>query len=45
MAEDLIAEASVRRRGGTICTGEVTITNDAGEEMAIATVTYKLSHE
>ena len=45
VAEDLIAEARVRRRGGTICTGEVTITNDAGEEMAIATVTYKLSRE
>jgi len=43
VAEDLIAEARVRRRGGTICTGEVTITNDSGEEMAIATVTYKLS--
>lgn len=45
VGEDLIAEASVRRRGGTICTGEVTITNEEGEEIAIATVTYKLSRE
>ena len=43
--EDLIAAASVRRRGGTICTGEVTVSNEGGEEIAIATVTYKLSHE
>ena len=45
VTEDLIAEATVRRRGGTLCTGEVTITNTNGVEIAIATVTYKLSRE
>lgn len=45
VAENLLAEASVRRRGGTICTGEVTISNEEGDEIAIATVTYKLTRE
>ncbi|MEJ2131803.1 MAG: PaaI family thioesterase [Gammaproteobacteria bacterium] len=39
---DLVATATVRRRGGTLCTGEVTVVNDAGDEVAVATVTYKL---
>ncbi len=43
VAVDLEAEAVVRRRGGTLCTGEVTVRQDTGEEVAIATVTYKLS--
>jgi len=41
-AEDLWATATVRRRGGSICVGDVKVTNAAGEEVAIATVTYKL---
>lgn len=43
VAVDLIAEATVRRRGGTLCTGEVTVRDPEGNEIAIATVTYKLS--
>ena len=43
VAQDLLATASIRRRGGTLCTGDVSIKNDQGEEMATAIVTYKLS--
>lgn len=39
---DLIATATVRKRGGSICFGEVSVANAAGEEVAFATVTYKL---
>ena len=41
--EDLTAEASVRRRGGSLCTGEVVVRDTRGHDVAIATVTYKLS--
>jgi uncharacterized protein (TIGR00369 family) len=41
---DLIADAIVRRRGGQICTGDVTVSDDGGREVAIARVTYKLSN-
>ena len=40
---DLTATATVRRRGGTLCTGNVSVTDDAGNEIAIAVVTYKLN--
>ena len=40
---DLTANATVRRRGGTLCTGDVSVTNEAGDEVAIAVVTYKLT--
>ena len=40
---DLTATATVRRRGGTLCTGDVSVTNEAGDEVAMAVVTYKLS--
>lgn len=43
VAADLLAEARVRRRGGSLCTGEVTVRDLDGNEVAIATVTYKLS--
>lgn len=43
IGEDLIAEATVRRRGGTLCTGDVSVRSATGEEMAVARVTYKLS--
>ena len=43
IGEDLTAEATVRRRGGTLCTGDVVVRSAAGEEMAVARVTYKLS--
>ena len=39
---DLVATATVRKRGGSICFGEVSVANVAGEEVAFATVTYKL---
>jgi uncharacterized protein (TIGR00369 family) len=41
--QDLIAEARVRRRGREICTGEVSVLDGAGREVALALVTYKLS--
>lgn len=43
VAVDLYAEATVRRRGGSLCVGDVIVCNEQGEEMAIARVTYKLS--
>ena len=42
-AVDLSAEAVVRRRGGSLSTGEVTVRAPDGREVACATVTYKLS--
>ena len=39
---DLSAIATVRRRGGTICVGDVTVVGHDGEEVATAVVTYKL---
>jgi uncharacterized protein (TIGR00369 family) len=41
--QDLVANASVRRRGKEICTGEVSVTDAAGREVAVALVTYKMS--
>ena len=43
VATDLVAAATVRRRGGTLCTGDVSVRNDAGDEVAAAMVTYKLT--
>ncbi len=43
VAEDLWALATVRRRGGSICVGDVSVRNAAGDEVAIANVTYKLN--
>lgn len=42
---DLWAEAKVRRRGGTLCTANVTVTDKGKNEIAIAVVTYKLTHD
>ena len=42
---DLIATATIRRRGGTLCTANVTVTNSNGDEIAIGVVTYKLTHK
>ena len=41
--QDLVADARVRRRGREICTGEVSVADAAGREVAVALVTYKLS--
>jgi len=43
VSSDLLAEATVRRRGGTLCTGDVSVSLESGEEIAVARVTYKLS--
>jgi len=43
VATDLIATATVRRRGGSLCLGEVSVRDSDGSEVACATVTYKLS--
>ena len=43
VATDLYATATVRRRGGTICTGDVSVTDGEGNEIAAAMVTYKLT--
>ena len=40
---DLVATARVRRRGREISTGEVTVCDTEGKEVAFALVTYKLS--
>lgn len=42
VATDLTATATVRRRGGTLSTGDVSVTNADGIEVATAVVTYKL---
>ena len=42
VATDLTATATVRRRGGTLSTGDVSVTNADGTEGATAVVTYKL---
>jgi uncharacterized protein (TIGR00369 family) len=39
----LRADAHVRRRGREICTGEVSVSDASGKEVAVALVTYKLS--
>ena len=41
--KDLVATARVRRRGREISTGEVTVCDAEGKEIAFALVTYKLS--
>jgi len=43
VAADLEASARVRRRGGSICVGDVSVTDKGGREVAIAQVTYKLN--
>ena len=43
VATDLTAVATVRRRGGSICVGDVSVENAEGEELAVARVTYKLN--
>jgi len=41
--KDLVATATVRQRGREISTGEVTVCDSGGKEIAVALVTYKLS--
>ena len=43
VATDVRAVATIRRRGGTLCTGDVSVRNAQDDEIATAIVTYKLS--
>ena len=43
VATNLTATATVRRRGGTLCTGDVSVSDGDGREVAAAIVTYKLT--
>ncbi len=42
VGSDITATGTVRRRGGSLCVAEVTVVNAAAEEVAIATINYKL---
>lgn len=42
VGSDLTATGRVRRRGGSLCVTEVSVLNEAGAEVAIATINYKL---
>lgn len=44
-ATNLYATAKVRRRGSTLCTGNVVVADEEGTEIAIGVVTYKLQHK
>ena len=43
VAVDLLATATVRRRGGSLCVGDVVVENTDGDEIAVARVTYKMN--
>lgn len=43
VAADLAAHARVRRRGGSICVGDVSVIDARAREVALAHVTYKLN--
>ena len=42
VGSSLTGSGRVRRRGGSLCVAEVSVANEAGEEVAIATINYKL---
>lgn len=42
VATDLTATATIVRRGGTLCTGQVVVRDPQENDIAIAVVTYKL---
>lgn len=42
VGSDLTATGRVRRRGGSLCVAQVSVVNEAGAEVAIATINYKL---
>ena len=42
VASDLTATGRVRRRGGSLCVAQVSVLDEAGAEVAIATINYKL---
>lgn len=39
---DITAIGTVRRRGGSLCVADVSVVNAAAEEVAMATINYKL---
>jgi uncharacterized protein (TIGR00369 family) len=41
---DLVADARVVQRGGSLCVADVEVRDDAGSLIALARATYKLSH-
>jgi uncharacterized protein (TIGR00369 family) len=41
---DLVADARVVQRGGSVCVADVEVRSDQEELIAVARVTYKLSH-
>lgn len=43
LGKDLVADARVVQRGGTLCICEVAVEDDAGRDVARALVTYRLS--
>ncbi len=44
LGTDLVAEAVVVQRGGSLCVADVTVRDEAGTTVAVARATYKLSH-
>jgi uncharacterized protein (TIGR00369 family) len=42
VGSDITATGTVRRRGGSLCVADVSVVNAAAEEIAIATLNYKL---
>jgi uncharacterized protein (TIGR00369 family) len=41
---DLIADARVVKRGGSLCVADVEVTTPDGKQVALARATYKLTH-
>lgn len=41
---DLVADARVVQRGGSVCVADVTVSTADGDTVAVARATYKLSH-
>lgn len=44
MGVDLIADARVVQRGGSICVADVSVEDPDGQAIAVARATYKLTH-
>ena len=42
VGSDITATGTVRRRGGSLCVAEVSVVNAAEQEVAMATINYKL---
>ena len=44
LGADLVADARVVQRGGSVCVADVDVRSAAGELVAVARATYKLTH-